>query len=207
MCKVLIERAVITMNIFVIIAFYFGVVALISFAFVYANDTADIANDDFKAYEPSIFDLSEEERASLATIELYIKDTICPRYHHQILKDEINHYQNEGMFFIPFFFVNTNLSGIAIKTLGIEKWFTLFWLIAIIIGYACYFLVWLLYKKYSTERIISYCECDPSLHSWQSHYRYLLNIKKNVIFRYMLRNTLGWLAILFFVFVKVYYNT
>ena len=196
------------MDTFILIVLFYLFLSFISFVFIYANDTADIANDEFKTYEPSIFDLSEEERTSICTIDNYIKNTICPRYHHQLLKTEINNYQSSGLFFIPFFIVNMNLSGILIKTLGVEKWFTLFWVVAIIIGYACYFIVWLIYKRNnSSVRIISYCEQDSSLCCWQSHYRYLLGIKKSVIFRYMLRNTMGWLSIAFFVLVRAFYNT
>ena len=185
------------MNTFIIIVLFYLFYALISFVIVYANDTADIANDDFKTYEPSIKDLLEEERTNICTIEHYIKNTVCPRYHHQILKNEINNYQNDGSFVLPFFLINLCCSVTLIKTLGVEKWFLLFWVITIIIGYACYFVVWLLYtyKKHSTIRIRSYHEIHSS-YDWESHYAYLCSIKKNILFRCMLRNTVCILAVL-----------
>lgn len=195
------------METFILIILFYLFLSFIAFVIVYANDTADIANDDFETYEPSIRDLSEEERTSICTIDYYIKSTICPRYHHQILRNEINNYQNDGFFFLTFFLVNVSCSVILIKALGVEKWIALFLLVTIIMGCACYFVVWLLYKhqKHSTIRITSYYEIHSS-YDWESHYKYLLSIKKNVVFRYMLRNTFEWLALLCLVFAVAYGN-
>lgn len=186
------------MNTFIIIILFYLFYALISFVIVYANDTADIANDDFEnTCEPSLIDLSEEDRTSYCIVDDYIKNTICPRYHHKILKNEINNYQKTESFYPSFFFINLYCSVALLKTLGVEKWFVLFLVITIIIGYACYFVVWLLYrcKKHSTIRIKSYHEIHSS-YDWESHYAYLCSIKKNVIFRHMLRNTVCILAVL-----------
>ena len=206
MDKVLIERAGITMETFILIVLFYLFLAFVSFVIVYANDTADIANNDFETYEPSVSDLSEEERTSIYTIDNYIKSTICPRYHHQILKNEINHYQKDNMvaqialwFIVPFW------SNITLKILDIERWWTLHFVVTLVIGILCYFVVWLLYNKYSSYRIKDYHEIHSS-YDWESHYDYLCSIKKNVIFRYMLRNTIGWLAILCFFIVATYYN-
>lgn len=194
------------MGTFILIILFYLFLAFVSFVIVYANDIADIANNDFETYEPSIRDLSEEERTSICTVDYYIKNTVCPRYHHQILRNEINIYQNNEFSF-SFFLVNLCCSGILIKALGVEKWIALFLLVTIIIGYACYFVVWLLYKhkKHSTIRITSYYEIHSS-YDWESHYKYLLSIKKNVVFRYMLRNTFEWLSLLCFVFTIAYGN-
>lgn len=193
------------METFILIVLFYLFLAFVSFVIVYANDTADIANNDFETYEPSVSDLSEEERTSICTTDNYIKNTICPRYYHQLLKTEINNYQSDGLFFIPFFIVDLTLSGILIKNLGVEKWFTLFWMVAIILGYACYFVVWLIYKrKNSSVRIRDYHEIHSS-YDWKSHYDYLCSIKKNVVFRYMLRNIICTLAVLCFI-AAMYYN-
>ena len=75
--------------------------------------------------------------------------------------------------------------------------------VALVIGYVCYFLVWLLYKKYSSYRITSYYEIYPS-YDWKSHYDYLLGQKKTVIYRYLLRNIVLWIGI--FCYVLAVFN-
>lgn len=192
------------MNFFLIILFYL-IYVLISFALIYSGDIADIANDDFEPYNPSINDLSEEERKYYWTIDDYIKNTICPRYHHQILKNEINYYQNENSVFFHILIINASLSAIPLKIFSIERWWGLSYFVALIIGFICSFVVWLIYNKYSTRRIKNYYEIHFS-YDWYSHYNYLLSIKKNVIFRYMLRNLFGWLAFLCFILVGIYCN-
>lgn len=191
---------------FILIVLFYLFYALISFVIVYAGDTADIANYDFKSYTPSISDLSEEERTSIYTIDNYIKSTICPRYHYQILRSEIKRYQEDNMVaMIGLLFLNMSLTIILLKTLNVEKWLTFHFIVTTVINFMCSFVVWLLYQKYSSYRIIGYYEFHSS-YDWESHYDYLWSKKENIIFRHTLRNTIFWLALVFFIFVKVYYS-
>ncbi len=182
------------MKIFLIALFYL-IYALISFAIIYSGDTADIADTDFEDYSPSISDLSEEERTDYCTLDSYIKTTICPRYHYQILKNEINYYQKDNIGFLYIFFANACLCIVPLKILGIETWLILYYFVTLIIGFICSFVVWLLYTKYSPYRIKDYYEIHSS-YNWESHYKYLLRIKENVIFRHILRKFLGYLLLL-----------
>lgn len=184
------------METFILIILFYLFLAFVSFVIVYADDTADIANDDFESYEPSINDLSEEERADYCIVDGYIKDTICPRYHHQILKNEIDHYQNDescAPSLAHFLMINLVLSVIPLKIVRIWSFFS--YLIAFVIGCVCFFVVKLLYEKYSSARIKNYYEIHSS-YDWHSHYRYLLYIKEKVVFRHTLRKFITLLAVL-----------
>lgn len=200
--NIYIKKDVLVVKIFLIILFYL-IYALVSFAIVYSGDTADIANNDFEPYNPSISDLSEEERASYCALDNYIKTTICPRYQHQILKNEINYYQKNGIF-PELLIINMSLSAILLKALSVERWWFFSYLVVLIIGFICSFVVWLIYEKYSSVRIKDYYEIHSS-YDWESHYNYLLRIQENVIFRYKLRNIVSFLAFLCFI-VATYYN-
>lgn len=194
------------MGTFILIVVFCLIYALILFAIAYSGDVADIAYDDLKFYEPSIYDLSEEEREDYWAIDNYIKNTICPRYHHRILINEISHYQKDNLTALAcMFFVNITLSAILLKMFSVDSWQILFVVIATIIGFVCYFVVWLIYKKYSSLRLKNYYEIHSS-YDWQSHYNYLLSIKETVIFRHMLRNTISVIALLLFVVSAVYCN-
>lgn len=194
------------MNVFLIILFCL-IYALISFVIVYANDTAEIANDDFETYYPNIRDLSEEERTDYCTVDNYIKNTICPRYHHQILRNEINHYQKDAGFtgLISMLIINASLSSLLLTKLSIEKWHLIWFVALLILGFICYFVVWVIYQEHSTLRIKNYYEIH-STYDWESHYYYLCSKKENVIYRHMLRNAIGYLALLCFVLVAIYLN-
>ncbi len=187
------------MNTFVVIVIFCAVYSFVSYLLVYSCDTVDTANSDYKDYNPGLYELSEEERASYCIVDDYIKNTICPAYHYQILRNEINHYQNDDNGgFCYYFIINLMLSLIFVKILDIEKWFFFCTVVALVIGYVCYFVVWLLYKKYSPYRIIGYYELHPS-YDWKSHYDYLLKRKENVIYRYLLRNIVLWIGIFSYV--------
>lgn len=161
---------------------------------IYSADIADIANDDIDPYIPSIAELEEEERTHIYKVDDYIKNTICPRYHHQLLKREIEYYQDkhsQNYYFIIFvihLFLYMIPTQIIVKTNLIEDYVISF-LISTTIGAICYIIVKLIYKKYwkcSSIRINNYYEVYSS-HDWYSHYCYLLSIKQTVIFRYALR--------------------
>lgn len=195
----------------ILVVLFCLIYALILFVIAYATDTVDIACDDFKSYEPSIYDLSEEERTSYCAVDYYIKNTICPRYHYQILRDEIKHYQGDGFFEIGLVpFVNIFLLLILMEKFNIGKqWENCLFLICsvpiVIIGFMCYIAVKVLYKKYSSLSIISYYKYHSS-YDWESHYNYLLSQKDKVIFRHTLRNTISVLAVLFFIVAAIYNN-
>lgn len=199
------------MGTFILIVVCCLIYALILFVIAYASDTVDIASEDFKYYEPSINDLSEEERTSYCVVDNYIKNTICPRYHYQILRSEIKHYQDDDFFEILLMpLINITLVCILMEKFNIGKqwgnWvFYICSVPTIIIGFLCYFVVKLIYEKYSSVNIKSYYEIHSS-YDWESHYNYLLRIKENVVFRYMLRNTISILAFLFLIVTAIYCN-
>ena len=195
------------MNIFHIILFYL-IYSLVSYVIIYSGDTVDIANDDFEPQKPSINDLSEEERKDYCTLDSYIKKTICPSYHHQILKEEIDYYQKGSGVFVYLFLINFTSCIIPIKILNpnLVGGFMFSYLIALILGFVCSFIVWLLYKKYSPHRIKSFCNFHSS-QDWESHYNYLLYIKGNIIFRYVLRKVFARLSLLYLLlFMFITYN-
>ena len=99
------------MGTFILVVVFCLIYAIILFAIAYSGDTADIAYLDFEnTHDPSLVDLSEEERASYCIVDDYIKNTICPRYHHRILKNEISHYQKDNLIALTcMFFVNITL--------------------------------------------------------------------------------------------------
>ena len=188
---------------FILIVLFYSIYTLVLFISAYSNDTADIAHSDFeRTHTPSLIDLSEEDRNDYCIVDDYIKYTICPSYHHQILKGEIDYYQKDSYDFLSNLYVNILFSMISLEVFDVEKWRTFYFFVALVIGYICYYIVTLLYKKYSTIRIKDYYEIYTS-YDWHNHYRYLLSIEKNVIFRHMLRkivaalNFIGcWLVML-----------
>lgn len=191
------------MDTFILIILFYLFIALISFISIYLNDTVDTANDDFKYFEPSIADLSEEERTDSFIVEDYIKNTICPRYHYQILRKEIDNYQSDTGGFIFTMTISIVLSFIPLKIFGIdlEGWWWFFtYILSLIMSGVCYLIVWLIYskKKYSSFRIRQYYENHPS-YDWESHYDYLYLKKDTVVFRYVLRRTSWCLALLCFI--------
>ena len=195
------------MGVYIIILFYL-IYPLILFALIYSSDTVDIANDDYEIYNPSINDLLEKKRVDTYTIDNYIKDTICPRYHHQILKNEIEDYQKK--------ITDSKITNIVINILLCmipaiivnQMWgqFIIPYLVALIIGVKCYFTVMLIYKKYrrySGNCIKNYYEIYSS-YDWYNHYNYLLCIKNKIINRYMSRKIIDFLTILSYViFISV----
>ena len=198
----------ITMETLILIAVCCLIYALILFVIAYASDTVDIAYDDFKYYEPSINDLSEEERTSICTINNYVKNTICPRYHYQMLRSEIVHHQEDAFSstLVNLLFINAMFSYILLKILSIEKWLLLLLgFVVLIMGFVCYFVVKQIYKKYSSECIISYYKFHSS-YDWHSHYNHLLLNKDKVIFRHTLRNIISVLSFLLFIVAAVYHN-
>lgn len=192
------------MDTFIPIILCCAVYFFVSYLLVYSCDTADTADIDHKDYMPGLYELSKEERANYCIVDDYIKNTICPAYHYQILRNEIKHYQNDNDGYGYYLIINLILSRIFVKTLDIEGWFSFGTVVAIVIGYICYFVVWLLYKKYSSYRIIGYYEIHSS-YDWKSHYDYLLGKKKTVIYRYLLRNIVLWIGI--FSYVLAVFNS
>ena len=196
---------------FILIVLFYLFYALVSFAFVYANDIIIDVDIDFKTYTPSINDLSEEERTSVYEINNYIENTICPRYHHQILKKEIHYYQ--GNWFLGnviSFMCSILLSFIPLKIFGFDLnvwWWFFPYVVSLIMSCICYIVVSEIYhkQKHSSIRIEQYDEFHSS-YDWESHYDYLLLRKKTVIYRYSLRNTLAVLAFVCFFIAAVIYK-
>ena len=99
------------MDIFVHIVIFCAIYSFVSYLLVYSRDTVDTADIEHKDYMPGLYELSEEERMNYCTVDDYIKNTICPAYHYQILRSEIKHYQNlENDGFGFYFFINLILS-------------------------------------------------------------------------------------------------
>lgn len=192
----------------ILVVLFFLIYTFVSFVIAYSSDTAETANDDFgNLREPSILDLSEEERTCYSMVDGYIKNTILPRRDYQILHHEIYHFQKDAdSVFLCMVIISMFLSGILLKKLGIENWFV--WcfteLVAMIIGYIYTSVVKIIYKKYSTLRINSYYKNNPT-YAWETHYRHLLTYKDNVIYRYTLRKIIGVLTLLFII-VVIYSN-
>ena len=199
------------MGIFYIIIFYL-IYSFISLTMIYSNDIANISSCEVEESYPSITDLDEVERIHAYKVDDYIKNTICPKYHHQILKNEIEFYQNK---YTEHYYISTSTihlflclmaTKILLKFNLIEN-FLLSFVVSIIVGVICYYIVKFLYKKcwqLSNIRIRDYYE-EYSSYSWHNHYCYLLSIKQTVIFRYSLRKIFEflavWIYLLFFLIV------
>ena len=188
------------MNTFIIIILFYLFISFISFVSIYMNDKVDTAEDDFKYFEPSISDLSEEERKDRITVDNYIKNTICPRYHYQILRKEIDNYQkNDDVPLAAIAIIFMSFIPLKIFGIGLGRWWWFFtYILFLIIGGICHFVVWKIYRrKYSTFRIRQYYENHPS-YDWESHYDYLYLNKGTVVFRHVLRRTSWFLSLLCF---------
>ena len=176
-----------------------------AFALIYSHDKAKIweNEDESKRFSPNAFNLNKSEIQHISELQSYeindyIRNTICPKYHHFILLREITHYQtdcDEGFktgFFLQLFSLLLS-AQILIKIEIFDSWIIPILLSAAVCSISCGIIYWI-YKNY--------WRCDGIRMKHFSgeyimkggyiggQYEYLCAIKDTVIFRYCVRKIL-----------------
>ena len=193
------------MTTLVIFLFFFSLYIFATLIMVYSSYEIYINYIGFdELKEPSIYDLSEEERTNCYTVDKYIKETICQRYYQKKLHKEINEYQQDAPFlmYIAHSVFTISLTGwhlTKIQVINKDISF-LYFVIALALGTLCYFVVKTIYCKHT--RYYAYKDGYP-LHDCKSHSYFLLNIKKDVVFRYVMRNVILTLVFILFIIVSL----
>ncbi len=181
---------------------FFSFIIMIVLAIVanYANDEADIGEEEYMTFNPTAKHLFEKENIHYYDVDTYIQEHIIPSYQHSTLYYRIKNYQNKEEGCLPLIIIIGLLSGLnAFAFIRNDLLSPLpAFLISLGINIVLYFFVTLLYhhtpifKKIKLKNYSDVC----NVYYVGYHYKYLKSIEESVMFRYFFRKILSGIAMI-----------